>query len=227
MQLFQIAEYSNWPVAVLAVGLFYKLPKELKVFAAYVFLLPFFVEYINSFSDAGQNNMHLKHILVHVEMLVYTLTYYQLLVSYQAKKLLLYVLSFYVVFSVVNTIYFESFHLFPSNISLVSSVIYLLYTLLFYHQIYTENTVRYLEKYPYFWFNSGILFYYLSSTIFSLFYNYIVYNQSMEFYFYFEKIDSILFILFKICISLTLILAFLENRKRINEKKIKPKLSSN
>jgi len=171
--------------------------------------------------------MYLKHILAHLEMLIYSFTYYQLLISTTMKKFLSYVLIFYVGFSIVNTIYFESFHFYPSNISLISAVIYLLYTLLFYHQIYSENSVRYLEKYPYFWFNSGILFYYLSSTIFALFYNYIVYNQSMEFYIYFEKIDSILFILFKICICLTLILAFLANKKNIHEKKVNPRLSSN
>lgn len=207
----------------MAIGLFYKIPRELKIIAAFYIIYPFLVYYITFLAENHINNMFWKHFSWHLKFLVHSLTYYQLLSSVKLKKVIVVLIVAYSIFSVFDTLFLEPFSYYPSNISFVCTGVFIVHVFLLYYQIYTENKIRYLERNAYFWLNSGVLFYYLSTILFSLFYNYVVYNASMEVYLILENIDSIVYILYALCICLTFYLStkgeLIQKKKRLLIKK--------
>lgn len=162
--------------------------------------------------------MHLKHVLAHFEISIFSLYYYFLFEKLFFKRLVLGLFVVYIIFSVFDTIYYEPFSTYPSNIGFVYSLMVILYSLLFFFEIYEKGEVLYIERHPHFWINSALLIYYSGTLILGLFINYLMYRIPREKFFDFDTFFSAMTIVFNVLVCIGLSIEAYQNRKIKSEK---------
>jgi hypothetical protein len=124
----------------------------------------------------------------------------------------------YLIFSVFDTIYFEPFSIYPSNIGFVYSLMLILYSLLFFFEIYEKGEVLYIERHPQFWINSSLLLYYAGTLLLGLFSNYLMYRIPVDKFIYLNSFFSVMTIVFNVLVCIGLSIEAYQNRKVKSEK---------
>jgi len=212
------SEAFNWVSLVLALIFFARFSKSNKWLSVYLIILPFLVLWMNHEAYQLKNNMHLKHVLAHFEISIFSLYYYFLFEKLFFKRLVLGLFVVYIIFSVFDTIYYEPFSTYPSNIGFVYSLMVILYSLLFFFEIYEKGEVLYIERHPHFWINSALLIYYSGTLILGLFINYLMYRIPREKFFDFDTFFSAMTIVFNVLVCIGLSIEAYQNRKIKSEK---------
>lgn len=212
------SESFNWASLVLALVFFSRFSKSSKWLSVYLVILPFLVLWINHEAYQHKNNMYLKHILSHFEIIAFSIYYYFLFEKFFFKRLLLGLFVGYLTFSIFDTIYFEPFSVYPANLGFIYSLMLILYSLLFFFEIYEKGEVLYIERHPHFWINSAILIYYAGTLFLGLFSNYLMYQIPKEKFIYLERIFSIMTIVFNVLVCIGLSIEAYQNRKIKSEK---------
>jgi hypothetical protein len=198
---------------VLALIFFARFSKSNKWLSVYLILLPFLVLWMNHEAYQLKNNMYLKHVLAHFEIIIFSLYYYFLFEKLFFKRLVLGLFVVYVIFSVFDTIYYEPFSIYPSNLGFVYSLMLILYSLLFFFEIYEKGEVLYIERHPHFWINSALLLYYAGTLLLGLFSNYLMYRIPVDKFIYLNSFFSVMTIVFNVLVCIGLSIEAYQNKK--------------
>jgi hypothetical protein len=198
---------------VLALIFFARFSNSTKWLSVYLVILPFLVLWMNHEAYQHKNNMYLKHVLAHFEISIFSVYFYFLFEKLLFKRLVLGLFIGYMIFSVFDTIYYEPFSTYPSNIGFVYSLIVILYSLLFFFEIYEKGEVLYIERHPHFWINSALLIYYSGTLILGLFINYLLYRIPRETFIYLDEFFSAMTIVFNVLVCIGLSIEAYQRRK--------------
>jgi len=212
------SESFNWASLVLALIFFARFSKSNKWLSVYLILLPFLVLWMNHDAYQHKNNMYLKHILSHFEIFIFSIYFYFLFEKYIFKRLVIGVFVGYVIFSVFDSIYYESFSIYPSNIGFVYSLIVIFFSLLFFFEIYEKGEVLYIERHPHFWINCAFLLYYSGTLLLGLFSNYLMTRIPLDKFIYLNDFFSVMTIVFNVLVCIGLSIEAYQNRKIKSEK---------
>ena len=215
---YHFSEYFNWVSCVLALIFFYLVTRATKWFSVYLLVLPFLVLWINHEAYQHKNNMYLKHVLSHFEISIFSLYFYFLFEKVFFKRLVLGLFVGYLIFTVYDTLYFEPMSVYPANIGFVYSLMVILYSLLFFFEIYEKGEVLYIERHPHFWFNSALLLYYAGTLLLGLFSNYLMTRIPKEKYLYLNDFFSVMTIVFNVLVCIGLSIEAYQRRKSKLEK---------
>lgn len=203
---------------MLALIFFVRFSKSNKWLSVFLIILPFLVLWINHEAYQLKNNMYLKHVLAHFEISIFSLYYYFLFEKLFFKRLVLGLFICYVIFSVFDTIYYEPFSTYPSNIGFIYSLMLILYSLLFFFEIYEKGEVLYIERHPHFWINSALLIYYSGTLILGLFINFLMYRIPRDKFLNLDTFFSAMTIVFNVLVCIGLSIEAYQRRKRKPEK---------
>lgn len=157
--------------------------------------------------------MYLKHVLAHFEISIFSLYYYFLFERFLFKRLVLGFYSGYVIFTIFDTIYYEPFSTYPSNIGFVYSLMLILFSLVFFFEIYEKGEVLYIERHPHFWINSALLIYYSGTLILGLFINFLMYKIPKEKFIYLDEFFSAMTIVFNVLVCIGLSIEAYQHKK--------------
>ena len=151
----------------LIVFLFYykKMAYADKILFAYVCLVILTNISLRVYTYFDKYTVNVIHIYLFFEIFLFT---YLIKVLVQLKwldKIFWIGFSAYMVFAIVNTIYWEPFNTFNSNLRSIENLIIILFCLLFYYNLFQKTLVTNLSRYPYFYGVSGMLIYF-SGTFF-------------------------------------------------------------
>ena len=113
----------------------------------------------------GIGNLYLFHVYTFLEFGVISVLYYRLMRMFLFRVILIVTALGFVVFSLLNLTYWESFSEFNSNQRAVEGVIVLFY--LFYYAVYLMQTLelKNIEKHPYYWLTIAYVFYFLATFL--------------------------------------------------------------
>jgi hypothetical protein len=134
------------------------------------------------------------------------------------RKLIVILFAGYLIFSVFDTIYYEPLTAYPSNIGFVYSLMLILFSLLFFYEIYEKGEVLYIERHPHFWINSAFLLYYSGTLLLGLFSNYLMYKIPRDKFIYLNDFFSVMTIVFNVLVCIGLSIEAYQRRKSKLEK---------
>ncbi|WP_298519780.1 hypothetical protein [uncultured Kordia sp.] len=140
---------------------------ELKVISWYVFL-SVIVQFSSQYLASQKiNNMYLLHIFVPTSFVCLSMFYQKTYASFLNRKIIWWIVSLFVVYSVFNSMYWEDIKTFNSYALSVESVLLIIYSLSLFALLLNEevrNEKRELLS-SLRWINSGILIYYASGLL--------------------------------------------------------------
>jgi hypothetical protein len=212
------SESFNWVSLVLALIFFSRISNASRWLSVYLVILPFLVLWINHEAFQLKNNMYLKHILSHIEIIFFSLYFYSILEKLLFRKLVIILFIGYLVFCIFDTIYFEPFSFYPANIGFVYSLMVILYSLFFFFEIYEKGEVLYIERHPHFWINSALLLYYAGTLLLGLFSNFLMFKIPRDKYIYLNSFFSVMTIVFNILVCIGLSIEAYQNKQNKTEK---------
>lgn len=125
-------------------------------------LVTFFTVYL---WRTGSNNLFLLHFYTPVECIIWLLMYAQLFESRKMKRFIRATIYFFLLFSVLNTIYWQPLETFNANSRSLESAILVVFSLLYYFKLFKEKKVDRLELYDSFWLNGAVLIYFSGSFL--------------------------------------------------------------
>lgn len=157
--------------------------------------------------------MYLKHVLSHFEIIIFSIYYYFLFEKLFFKRLVLGLFVGYLTFSIFDTIYFEPFSIYPANLGFVYSLMLILYSLLFFFEIYEKGEVLYIERHPHFWINSALLLYYAGTLLLGLFENYLMYKIPRDKFIFLNSFFSVMSIMFNVLVCIGLSIEAYQHKK--------------
>lgn len=126
-----------------------------------------------------RKNLEFLHIYVPIEFLLIALAYYSALKSHVNKAFLLILVIVFELFCVVNPIFMQELHEY-SSARAISSVLLILFSILYYHKVMVESKVRALSTEPMIWINTAVLVYFAGNLFFNLLFSLIL-EYSREF----------------------------------------------
>ncbi len=212
------SESFNWVSLLLALIFFVRYSRSTKWLSIYLVILPFLVLWMNHDAYQHKNNMYLKHVLAHLEISVFTIYFYYLFEKLFFRRMVIFLYIGYLIFAVFDTVLYESFAVYPSNIGFVYSLIVILFSFLFFYEIYEKGEVLYIERHPHFWINSALLIYYSGTLILGLFINFLMYKIPKEKFIYLDDFFSSMTIVFNVLVCIGLSIEAYQNRKVKSEK---------
>ncbi|MCB0517007.1 MAG: hypothetical protein R2798_03250 [Chitinophagales bacterium] len=107
------------------------------------------------------------------EMIVYGLFFHNILTNPNDKKVTVYVFFTLFILNVLNFLLYEGFWVFNSLALTLNSIVYIIFTILYFRQILKNPVTLNLEKYPVFWLAAAIFFYHSASLFIFLFQKFI------------------------------------------------------
>ncbi|MCW3465005.1 hypothetical protein [Chitinophaga nivalis] len=161
---------SHVPILLTVVyaALYYKrFPHELKVFSWFIFLSGIIQFTSLAFWYAGKNNMPLLHIYVAAGFVCLAWFYQTLLRGFVNSKIIGLITGLFLLFTIINSLFFQSVLTFNSIALTVESVLIVILTLFtfrfFLSDIVKETSGRDLKSLN--WINAGLFIYYSSSIL--------------------------------------------------------------
>jgi hypothetical protein len=116
------------------------------------------------------NNMFLYHIHNPIEYILFSLFFYTVLLN-SKKRLILYLLPAYVMFSLFLSIKVQGFDVNNNYQIITSSILNITFALFFLREFLTENIDKRADKHPLFWISLGILLYFTGALFLEGFLN--------------------------------------------------------
>lgn len=178
---------------------FNKVDKTLKKLSVFIFIfvpIEIFAFYL---MFEGKNNLYLFHIFTYVEGIFYALIFYDILKG-KMKKLIPYLFFTFLVFSIINSIYWEPLVIFNSNQRSVGGVIILIYVMGYFAQIFHEAKIQKIEQDAYFFMCSSILIYTAGTLFLFILANQVLTEENNAYW----DLHSVLNILLNIGFTITL-----------------------
>lgn len=121
-----------------------------------------------------QNNLPLLHIYTAAEFVMVTWFYSYILQELVPRKVLLTGCIAFVLFSLINAIWIQSWFTFNTLPRSIESLWVICLTLTCYYQMLSELKIRKMERSPIFWINTGFFFYFSGALFLFALSNYIL-----------------------------------------------------
>lgn len=125
------------------------------------------INYIHNSSPA-------YHFFIPIQFVLLFTIYGYLIESFKNKAFLAVASVLFVVLCFINFSFLQGFLLFPSNVLLLSSVVFIILSLLIFHQMFNSVDQESLFIKSVFWFNCAILLFFTVTFLFWSFYNYLL-----------------------------------------------------
>lgn len=200
-----IIEYASIPVYIVAIYaaiVYRKLGRELKIFTYFIFLSGLIELSSTILWYNTMNNFPLLHIYVAVGFLTQIWFYFEVLKKFINIKLIWAVGALFTIFTITNSIFFESIYSFNSNALTVQSILVIILSIstfmLFLNDIVKNETDIALIK-SLNWINSGLFIYYSSSLLIFYLGDFFTKNYSVTLNQYTWTIHTIFLIVMYIC----------------------------
>lgn len=190
---------------LLAIKNYFRFSIELKVISWYIFLsvvIQFLSQYL---AYQKIHNLYLLHIFVPASFICFSIFYQKVFASFLNRTILWWILGLFIIFSIVNSLYWQTIETFNSYALSLESVLLIIYSLSLFALLLNESVRE--EKKAILssirWINSGILIYYTSGLL-------IFYFGDLLTHFSKERFEiswlfhSIIYIVQFICISIGL-----------------------
>lgn len=159
-------------VPVLLIGMYTalvyrKLPKTLQLFAHFIFFSTLIQLSSTLLWFLSTNNMPLLHVYVALGFVLLMRFYAQILSGYISKPFLIATTLAFLLFAIVNSIWFESWFSFNSNALTVESILLIILSLFTFNFLLDSSGKERLAELSRSvnWINSGIFFYYSTSLL--------------------------------------------------------------
>lgn len=152
--------------------------------AAALFLLAALFELILVLSiRAGfANNMPLIHLYIAVSVTFFSLIYYRAFQAAALRRLVMALGPAVVLMVLLNAAFIQGIWAYPSLSNTLQSIALIMFSLLFFYQIFTRQEYVHIEKQPMFWINSGVLIYFSVNIFLFMLFNLVIAQQQQELY---------------------------------------------
>ena len=123
------------------------------------------------------NNLFLFHIYTPLEYLLLALFYRNILSPPMTKDIILFSIPVLIGTSIFFSLFIQKIDRNNSFITIIESTLIIIWALLFFRDILLLHHVTALQRYPLFWINVGILFYFIGSLIIEGMLDYLIKNS--------------------------------------------------
>jgi len=189
--------------------------KKMKIelrFVVYFIWLGAFTEIVNVFyrSFLFNNNMPIGHFYIPFSILIFSFMYKRLLAGFLNKHIFnLFIFSF-VLFAVINPVFFQSLWEFPNVLGAVGALMLIVFSILYFGRMMTQVKINRLADNTLVWVNSLVLFYYTGNFFF-----YILFNLNVENSIEFAKLSTRLYLILNLLMYLvTAFILLIVDRKK-------------
>ncbi|WP_271782565.1 hypothetical protein [Aquimarina algiphila] len=143
-----------------------KVLNKIQVNLVYLLIVILIVEFISNILWYKQiNNLPVYHFYTVIEFLL-IINVYRFELSKVFSKLFFIIISIgFVIFAIINTLFFQNLTTFNSNVTTLLGLIVIFFALSYFYALLKEVKYRTLESNPMFWINSGFLIYFSSNLI--------------------------------------------------------------
>jgi len=163
----------------------------------------------------GNHNLWVSHIYFPLEFVLLATFYIPLLVPVIKRRWIILIISIFVLYSIVNVLFIQSYHEF-SQVRVYSSILFVLFSFIYFYRVMNEGKISKLLTEPMIWVNSSVMIIY--STIF--FYNVLanlIIAESHETALLMSYIYTVAIALFYLLIAI----AFrMEGRRQLKKKRV-------
>lgn len=153
--------------AIYAAGKYPRFSNEFRVFSGFVFLSLVVQLTSQVLFEYSVNNLPLLHFHVPLGFIFLSIFYQKVFKSFIHKNVLSWIMIGFVLFSILNTLFFQNLYTFNSYALSLESVILTIYSLSFFILLLDESVQ--LEKKKWLsslkWINSGVFIYYASGLL--------------------------------------------------------------
>lgn len=150
---------------------------------------------------AVKNTMPQGNLYYIIEFLLLGIFYMIILSNKVSKKLFLLIIILFEIYSIFNVLYIQNIWEYPSIPQTISKLVFIICTLLFFHNTMLEAKIKNLWSEPLIFINVAVLIYYSGNLFFSLLFQYIL-EYSNEFSKLTVQYFSILNALFYVLIAI-------------------------
>ena len=119
----------------------------------------------NYFWYNGWNNLLIYHFYTVVQFILITLLYTRKLEGLFPSVLFRILISAFILFAITNAVFFQSVRSLNTNVIILGSFIYILFSISYFYKLLKEVNYESLQNNPMFWINAGILIYFSSTLI--------------------------------------------------------------
>ena len=190
---------------IIAARNYFRFSKELKVISWYVVLsvvIQFSSQYLAS---QKENNLYLLHIFVPASFVCLSIFYQKAFANFLNRSVLWWIMGLFVVFSTLNSLYWQDLETFNSYALSLESVLLIIYSLSLFALLLNESVRK--EKKEILsslrWINAGILIYYTSGLLIFYFGDLLTHFSKVRFEISW-RFHSFIYIVQFICISIGL-----------------------
>lgn len=165
-----ISLLTKFPLTVaflIAARYYLRFSLELKVISWYIFV-SVVVQFLSQYLSAQNiNNLYLLHVFVPLSFIILSIFYQKIFAQFIHRNVLWSILGVFVIFSLINSIYWQDIKTFNSYALSLESVLLVIYSLSLFALFLNESVQK--EKKTLLasllWINAGILVYYASGLL--------------------------------------------------------------
>ncbi|OJJ18600.1 hypothetical protein BKI52_23600 [marine bacterium AO1-C] len=125
-------------------------------------------------------NLPLLHIYVIIEFALLAWMYQLYLYRFYPKYLIPIVIVGFTLLSILNSIFIQTIYTFNTYARALENLLLIVFALSFFYKLLKELKIKYLEKKPIFWINTGILIYFSGSLFIFIFSNFLVTRRELN-----------------------------------------------
>lgn len=209
--MFFVTLFIAIPIELFALiaGTFYFKKIKKRFLFLYLFLIVAFITEISKpilyYGYNVRHNLEISHYYFPLEFLFLALLYLRELGGFVKKKWLKGFIGFFMLYCLINPIFLQEYSQY-SQVRSYSSIILVVFSILYYYRVLTEAKIRKLANEPMIWINTAVLLYFAGS----LFYN-VLFTLILEYSREFSKLSAsyfaVLNIVFYVLIAISIVKA--------------------
>lgn len=125
-------------------------------------------------------NLPLLHLYVPIQFALLACMYQLYLRNIFHRYLIPVIILAFSLYSIINSLLIRSVFVFNAYARAIENLLIIILALAYFYKMLIELKVRYLEKHPMFWINSGVLIYFSGSLFLFIFSNYSILYKSIS-----------------------------------------------
>ncbi len=201
----------------IAAGTFFLKRIKKRFLFLYLFLIVAFITEISKpiafYGYNVRNNLKLSHYYFPLEFLLLSLVYLKELGGFVNKKWLKGIIAIFMLYCLINPIFLQDYSQY-SQVRSFSSIILVVFSIIYYYRVMTEAKIRRLANEPMIWINTAVLLCFAGS----LFYN-VLFTIILEFSREFSKLSASYFtssnILFYVLVTIGIVKAGRQQKTKL------------
>ncbi|HAS43337.1 MAG TPA: hypothetical protein DCS93_22850 [Microscillaceae bacterium] len=174
LELNVISSASILLPAILALVLFKRQVLPLKSLSILIWIGALVEVAAQIMANNGKSNLPLLHVYVIIEFVLLGWMYQFNLYKLYNRYVIPIIIILFSIFSIINSLFIQSIYTFNTHNRPLSNLLLIVFAISYYYKLLKELKIRYLERNPMFWINTGILIYYSGSLFLFIFSNYII-----------------------------------------------------